>query len=126
MKRLLVALGMLIAVAALCFFSIHIQASNSGYLLACLDEMEESFERQDYAACRSQADTFVKEFESRTRSFTYFLRHADISRIEEVAVPLPVLLKQGDLEHFAAELVRCRSLLETLYEGELPLPQNIL
>lgn len=126
MKRLLVAAGMLLLVAGVCFFSIHTQTSNIGYLLVSLDRIQETFDKEDYAQCEELARQFVADFEKRTRYFPYFLQHTDVSRIQEIVVPLPVLLQEGDTQHFAAELARCRSQLETLYREELPLPENIL
>lgn len=126
MKRLLVAAGMLLLVTGLCLASIHIQTSNTSYLLVSLDRLQETFDKGDYAQCEELARQFVADFDKRTRYFPYFLRHSDLSRIEEIVVPLPVLLEEGDTQHFAAELARCRNQLETLYQVELPLPENIL
>lgn len=58
--------------------------------------------------------------------FPFFLRHADISRIEEIAIPLPVLIEQGDTQHFAAELVRCRQPAQQAVGNGTPLAGNIL
>ena len=120
-KRMLIALGMLLLTAALCVGSIIIMSRNTDYLLQSLDQMQESFDQGDMEACKQEARQFAK-----TKMFPFFLRHADISRIEEIAIPLPVLIEQGDTQHFAAELVRCRSQLSKLSEMELPLAGNIL
>ena len=82
--------------------------------------------KRQMEACKQEARQFAKDFEEKTKMFPFFLRHADISRIEEIAIPLPVLIEQGDTQHFAAELVRCRSQLSNLSEMELPLAGNIL
>ena len=120
-KRMLIALGMLLLTAALCVGSIIIMSRNTDYLLQSLDRMQESFDQGDMEACKQEARQFAKDFEEKTKMFPFFLRHADISRIEEIAIPLPVLT-----QHFAAELVRCRSQLSKLSEMELPLAGNIL
>ena len=124
-KRMLIALGMLLT-AVLCVGSIIIMSRNTDYLLQSLDRMQESFDQGDMEACKQEARQFAKDFEEKTKMFPFFLRHADISRIEEIAIPLPVLIEQGDTQHFAAELVRCRSQLSKLSEMELPLAGNIL
>ena len=125
-KRMLIALGMLLLTAALCVGSIIIMSRNTDYLLQSLDRMQESFDQGDMEACKQEARQFAKDFEEKTKMFPFFLRHADISLIEEIAIPLPVLIEQGDTQHFAAELVRCRSQLSKLSEMELPLAGNIL
>ena len=116
----------LLLTAALCVGSIIIMSRNTDYLLQSLDQMQESFDQGDMEACKQEARQFAKDFEEKTKMFPFFLRHADISRIEEIAIPLPVLIEQGDTQHFAAELVRCRSQLSKLSEMELPLAGNIL
>ncbi len=126
MKRMFIALGVLLGVTVLCIVSIHMQTSNTDYLLTSLDRIQESFDRGELEECQRLVDRFAVDFEEKTKYFPFFLRHSDIARIEEIAVPLPVLLRQGDTQHFAAELARCRNQLQKLYEVELPLPENIL
>lgn len=126
MKRIFIALGTLLVVMGICIFSIRMQTKNTQYLLDSLERIQESFDRGDWEQCQQETDKFARDFEEKTRVFPFFLRHSDITRIEEIAVPLPVLLEQGDTQHFAAELARCRNQLQKLYEVELPLLENIL
>jgi hypothetical protein len=126
MKRMLIAAAVLLLVVALCTVSIRMQTDSVGYLQTSLEEIQESYDRGDLAACQELTDRFVADFEEKTRFFPFFLRHSDLSRVEEIAVPLPVLLREGDTQHFAAELVRCKNQLQRLYEVELPSLENIL
>ena len=126
MKRVLIALVILLMVSGLCWFSLHTQVSNVESLLEMTDRMEDSFDPDNPDAALELSRQFVEEFRERTRSFPFFMRHADIWSIEETVAALPIYLETGDTQHFPAELAKCRSQLEKLYEVELPLPENIL
>ena len=126
MKRVLIALVILLMVSGLCWFSLHTQVSNVESLLEMTDRMEDSFDPDNPEAALELSRQFVEEFKERTRYFPFFMRHADIWSIEETVAALPIYLETGDTQHFPAELAKCRSQLEKLYEVELPLPENIL
>lgn len=126
MKRLIVAVALLLSVAALCTVALVSQNRSVDYLLARMDEMEEAYHAGDLDECLSVSKAFVEEFNERTRFFPFFMRHSDISKIEESAVVLPVMLETGEDAHWLVELTKCRNQLETLSDIEDILPENIL
>ncbi len=126
MKRLIVALALLLSVAALCTAALVTQNRSVDYLLAKMDEMEEAYQDGDLDECLSLSEQFVDEFAERTRFFPFFMRHSDISKIEESVAVLPVMLETGENAHWLAELTKCRNQLETLSDIEDILPENIL
>lgn len=126
MKRLIVALVLLLSVAGLCIASLSVQQRSMDYLLAMLDDMEESYEQTDLDACLSLSEQFVDAFAERTRFFPFFMRHSDISKIEESVIVLPVMLETGNDDHWIAEVTKCRSQLEKLSDIETPNLENIL
>ena len=126
MKRVIAAAVILVLVAAMSFVSVRYQTYNTNKLLKMLDEMKSSFDSKDYETCLEQTYTFTDEFQKRTKYFPFFMRHSDISSIEESVVTLPVMLEEDDVQHFAVEMTKCRTKIEKLGDMENITPDNIL
>ena len=126
MKRVLLAFALLLVVAAGCIFSILTEKNTSDQLIDMADRIEAVFNEGEYDRALELTSEFAEEFTRRTKHFTFFMRHSDISKIEENVITLPILLKAGDHEHFPAEHARCRNQLEKLGELEFPSFDNIL
>lgn len=125
MKRVIVALVLLLVVVGLCTGAIWVQREQSGYLIERLDEMERNFDREHPEDSLEDARRFVQEFEEHTKLFPAFVRHSDLSRIQEDIHSLPVLLESGEPADFTPTLARCRARLQILYSQELPSLENI-
>lgn len=126
MKRLIVAAAMLAIVAVLCIASLSTLNRSMDYLLARMDKMEEAYKLGDLGSCLTLSENFVEEFEERTRFFPFFMRHSDITKIEESVVVLPTMLKTGEDAHWFSEFTKCRNQLEKLSETETLSLENIL
>lgn len=125
-KRFCLALTLLALVAGGCVLSVLHLTRNTTALIAKTQEIEAAFWEKDYDACRTLSESFSREFTDRTRWFPFFMRHEDVSSIEETVITLPLLIKAEDFEHFPAELSRCRTQLQRLKDLEIPYLQNIL
>ena len=126
MKRVILAFVLLAAVAAGCVFSIMTEKNTTDLLIGMTGEIEQAFDNEEYDRALELTGEFTQEFTKRTRHFTFFMRHSDITKIEENVIMLPILLEAGDHEHFPAELARCRNQLDKLGDLELPTFDNIL
>lgn len=126
MKRVIVAIVLLALVAGGSVLSLYNERKNTDYLIELTDQIEEAFSAEDMERAQALTDRFAEEFPERTKFFPFFMRHSDITKIEENVIMLPILLQAGDMEHFPAELVRCRNQLDKLSELEVPLWENIL
>lgn len=126
MKRLIIAAVILICVASASIMTLHFQLKNTEYLLDELEEIQQAYDQDNRELCLTLATEYVETFQNRIRYFPFFMRHADIADIRESVAPLPVMLREGDDGHFAAQLEICRIQLETLYESEVPTLENIL
>ncbi len=126
MKRVILAFVLLVIVAAGCLSSILIEKTTTDAMIEMIDRIEKTFYEDDFDQALTLTEEFSKEFVKRTKHFTFFMRHSDISKIEENVITLPILLQAGDHEHFPAELARCRNQIDKLGELELPTPDNIL
>lgn len=126
MKRLLISLVLLLTVGGVCGLSLYTQRKNVDTLLDHLEQMEAAYQAKDRNRCQQLSDSFPSIFDEKTESFSLFLHHDYVSAVKEVAVTLPVILREKDDSHYLAELVRCRSLLQKLEELETPSLSNIL
>lgn len=126
MKRVFVSVGILLFVAALCAVTLFIQKSETNKLIRAVDDIRNAYDRGDMDNCLALSEEFVSDFKKRTRLFPYFMRHSDISKIEETASVLPVMIRTGGEQHFAAELAKCRNMLLNLKDFETPVSGNIL
>ncbi len=124
MKRLWIAIGILLFVIALCVGALFWQ-------LAAIDRLEQSLDRAENAArqqrtdAMEKAESFEQECLETTEKLASLSRHVDSFPLRESACQLPVLLEQQDLEHFYAEVTRCRFYLDELRRSEKPLFENI-
>lgn len=125
MKRLFAAVAILLSVIILCIFTLHLQSKNINYLIDMIDEMQQAYDQNELGRCMEVSKRFEEEFDTRTRFFPFFMRHSDVSKIEETAVTLPAMLDAQDTEHFIVELTKCRSQLKELSEMEIPTLENI-
>ncbi len=125
MKRILFALVILLIVAAMCGTAIIIQKKTVEEFSIMADDIKEAFESEDYETCLVISESFVDEFKTKSRFFPLFMRHSDITRIEETIAALPALLKAGDRHYFACELAKCRYMLSNLSDYESPTLDNL-
>lgn len=125
MKRLFVAAAILLSVIILCIFTLNLQSKNINFLINIIDEMQQSYDQKDLGKCIEVSHHFKEEFDAKTRFFPFFMRHSDVSKIEDTAVTLPTMLEANDTDHFIVELTKCRSQLEELAKLETPTLENI-
>lgn len=126
MKRMLIALSLLLLLTALCTAAILYQKTQTEALLTLLGETEEAFDSDRPEELLPRVEALIDEFHVRTRWFPLFLRHTLISEAEAELLTLPSLLRNGEPRDVPAALIRCRARLEALYESELPRLENIL
>lgn len=124
MKRVWIAVGILFFVAALCITALLWQ-------LRAIDRLEQSLHtaetavRQGSADAAKKTEAFHAECIHTLDQLASLSRHIDSFPLRESASQLPVLLELEDLEHFYAEVARCRFYLNELRRSEKPLFSNI-
>lgn len=126
MKRIIISFAILSAVASLCAVTLFMQSSEIDKLIVIIDDIKYAYDVNDTKGCLELTEKLNDSFESGTRLFPLFMRHSDISKIEETVSVLPIMLKSGDTQRFASELFKCRGMLTNLADMETPVPENIL
>lgn len=124
MKRMWIAAGLLLAVAALCVGTLVFQLETVDRLEAGLDDAANAV-AEGAADAKEKVAAFAKDAESAGDAVAFMARHADGHPLRESAALLPTLLEAGDLADFETEVARCRFLLSELREAEKPLFGNI-
>ena len=124
MKRLPIAIILLVVVAALALGSLWWQTRSLDRLSAQLDALQTAAETGDENVYE-QAVAFEKACMQISDGLAFLSRHTDGYPIKESACQLPFLLQQEDLAHFYAEAARCQFYIEELRRAEIPSFGNI-
>ena len=125
MKRIPVAIIVLILLTGLCVGTLLWQQMQTQALTAQIDDLLVRFDAGRPQNSVADADALINAFEDRTALFPLFLRHNGLSDVEAELNTLPALMSKGEAKDVPAVLVRCREKLQTLYELERPTPENI-
>lgn len=125
MKRVIVAVLLLLIIIGGCVLSIHAQHAVIEEFLQKTAVMESRFIADDINGALTAAEEFVTEYTHKTRYFSLFLPHVMLTEVERSVVSLPAILSHGEHKDFVAELRRCRLLLQKLHDLEIPTLQNI-
>ncbi|MBQ7038152.1 MAG: DUF4363 family protein [Clostridia bacterium] len=126
MKRVLVAVVLLLLVCIGCAVSITLQHAVLEEFMTKTEQMEELFKRGDVAGAVAAAESFTADYTDKTRVFSLFLPHTMLTEVEKSVVSLPAILTHGEHKDFVAEVHRCRLLLQKMHDLEMPTLQNIL
>ena len=124
MKRLWIALGLLVFVIGMSVWGLLWQVS-------ALDHLEQALERAETAVWEQRENAeqltaaFRRECFQITARMAALSRHVDSSPLRESAAQLPLLLQQDNTDHFFAEAARCRFYIQELRRSEKPLLGNI-
>lgn len=126
MKRIWLALALLLTVAGLCTAGGVYVHRQTDILLGYLDELEDSYLRGDTAETLRWARRLAEEYEQRTASMDCFIAHSDLEDSRETAVMLPAVVEQEGWEELRMEAARLREQLEHLQSLDKPTLRNVL
>ncbi len=124
MKRLWIAIGLLLAVAGICVGSLWWQIRALAALETELARAVNMVEAEEPGAEKA-VEAFKKHCLSAAETMTFLSRHVDGYPLKESATLLPSLLKADDRNHFFTEAARCSFYISELKRAEKPLFGNI-
>lgn len=125
MKRVIVAVLLLLLIVGGCVLSIYMQHAVIEQFLQDTVKMETMFLSNDLNGTLTLAEAFAAEYQQKTQYFSLFLPHTMLTDVEKSVVGLPAILAHGEHKDFVAELRRCRLLLQKLHDLEVPTLQNV-
>ena len=117
MKRLLIAVVLLVFTAALCIGPNCFLSRSTARLLQTLDAANAAAEQNDLTAATAAVEAFCRDFEQDNRFLPLFFPHEKLDAIEESTALLSLVVQQ-DTAHLAEELSRCRWRVEHLRQSE--------
>lgn len=126
MKRVILAVLLLLFICVGCIVSITMQHAVIEEFMAKTEEMEALFKQGDVAKAITTAQGFADDYRDKTRYFSMFLPHITLTEVEKSVVSLPAILTHGEHKDFVAEVRRCRLLLQKMHDLEVPTLQNVL
>ena len=126
MKRLYIALALLLSVAALCVGAHLYQHTKTDRMLDTLDRIESAARRGDTAAAIRTARDFAAEYRRISDWISCYVAHSELRESQETAALLPILLEDDDTDELYMEIARLRSQLEYIRQVDDPILRNIL
>lgn len=126
MKRIGIAVGLLLVVIVLSGAGLLLQHHATQKLIADCDTLETLYESGDTDQCRIAAEDFSANLESAMRWFPFFLRHERLETVYTQAATLPFLAADEDRSDFMSALAAIRMQLQIVLDSEYPTLQNIL
>lgn len=126
MKRVFVAVVLLLLVAGSCITVLSITQSRFSSLLSQTEQLEQYYLQGETEKAVQSATHFSEEVKQVMHFFSLFMAHKSLVEVETIAVSLPVILTDGDTADFLTELSKCRVMLTTLKQQEYPYLENIL
>lgn len=125
MKRVWLALGLLIGAVGLCVGSLLFQQHQIDGLLADLDRLETAYRAGELEDCRQLAEQLNTDYARRAKLFSCFMSHNELDESLTTAATLPACLEEENPEEFLLETAKFRQELEYLREVEAPVLHNI-
>ncbi len=125
MKRVYIAIVLLVLIAAGCVTTILVEKQQLTEIIKMTDRMEELVRGNEIEKARQLAEEFSEQFPKRTRPFQLFLHHSVLNNIEECIILLPLYLESDEKDDFLAEISRCRLLLQKQLEMDIPSWENV-
>lgn len=126
MKRLLIALVLLLTVTTLCISTHLYLHGRTDALLGTLDDIETAYRLGDTAVALSTAQDFADEYARTGDWISCYVAHGELREGRETAALLPTLLDSSDAEDVYVEIARLRAHLQYLRQVDDPILRNIL
>ena len=126
MKRLIVAIILLICAVVFSVGSIWMQTNTLDEISADLAAIEQAYMAGDLETCADLTETLVNEYPERTAVLEWFIGHNHIYGVYDALSILPITLEEESDYTFPIKLEECKIQLEHLRERGLPMLENII
>ena len=126
MKRVWIAIALLLIVVGLSGGALWIQHRATDHLIASCDALVNLYQQGKLEQCRQSAKELSDDLEKHMRWFPFFLKHERMESIFQQAGTLPYLVNNDEAADFFSSLTVMRVQLAILMDNEWPTPENIL
>ncbi len=125
MKRIAIAISIIIIMISYSFFSINIVKKHNNELLVILDNLLESYENKDMSTALNYAYEFETAFSNYEKEMSFIVRDERLHTLNlTVSKMIPYLEDAND--ELEAEIENIKSQLSFIYRSEIPYWQNIV
>ena len=125
MKRLLIAIALLIASGIVAGIGLNRQFVILDQIEARVNTVRETYEAGDRASCAAAASSLANDLPHILEPLEIYLHHDKCYELTDIAAILPALLEKDENGGFLSELDRCESRLNHLRRAEVPSLGNI-
>ena len=126
MKRIIVAIVLLVTIAVGCIVMLFATETRFSNLLAQTEQLQKYYQQQETEKAVLSATRLCEQINCDVRFFSLFMSHKSLIEVQTVIASLPVILEDGDTADFLTELSKCQLMLKTLQQQEYPYLENIL
>lgn len=125
MKRMWLAVGFIAAVIIVSTGALILLTSIKNDFDTRFDSLYEMVESGDNAAAAAAASELTEYWMERHRTLCRIVRHGQLDQITLAVARFEPLAAYGECGELAAEITRCKLLLEDIWSSELPSFANI-
>lgn len=126
MKRLIIAVILLIGTVALSITAIRLQNRVLEDIEADIAAIEQAYQQEEYDHCYTLAEQMATDYTEKTAVLEWFVGHNRLHSVYDLLLLLPVTLKEDADYSFSIKLEECKIQLEHLREcGMLTWPNII-
>lgn len=125
MKRMWLALGLIVAVAAVSSGALFLLTGIKNDFDARFDNLYRLVEENDSEAAAEAARQLTDYWMEKHHMLCRIVRHTQLDQITLAVARFEPLALYGECGELAAEITRCKLLLEDIWDSELPTFTNI-
>ena len=114
MKRLYIAIALLVSVATSCVLTHLYQHRQMDRMLTTLDRIEAAYRSGDADGAVTVAEDFAAEYQRICDRISCYVAHNELRESRETAALLPTLLRERSKEEIYMEIARLRASADTL------------
>lgn len=126
MKRFFLALILMAGVLGVSAYSLTQVYTLKNTALPLLEQALEAAQQGNLAQAGELSQQVAALWEEQHQVLVFFLNHEPIDRISGLTARLPYLAAWEDASQFSAQTSELIDCIRSLWQDELPLPQNLL
>ena len=126
MKRVVLAYVLLIGMVGLSSWGLYVLGDCRSEMTKEIDGLLSASCSEDDSYCAERARLLTTKWIDTHRTLCRYVRHAQLDQVTLAMARLEPLAAYGEKGEFTAELMRCRILLDDIWDSELPLLRNIV
>lgn len=126
MKRFYLSLAVFIGLLAICGFALLKIAQTKEEVETMLERITSSVESGDLQSAQRLSDELIAYWIPQEHKLIRYIRHGELDTITLSLSRLPSLIRYENLSEFLAEINQVQTVLNHIWDSEIPVLRNIL